>query len=142
MEDDNASVASAVDESGDRKDKGKARASANEESLPTPKLGSHSSTIAPVPSPAESNIEESWGISPSIELTPSSELKDNDQKHVGSEGMPGTATKFSSPRNSSEEGTASSYDMVSATSADPPGSPKEPKTKKQNDDDDEDSDWA
>lgn len=157
------------------KGKGKAAEASHEDdevAIPTPKLGQMPASPASRPqnldvksntrasTPSGSDVEESWGMSP-VGGSPGARTISED---VVPKGVPAQSveppsvllderkTSTTSTRNSSEEGTTSSFDIVSATSGDPPGSPEAhpavaPATKSNAQptakaaDEDEDSDW-
>lgn len=104
------------------------------ESVATPKLGGPVKTAQAESSPAGSDeVDASWSspaepASPSISMGQAAEIA---SVELGAKG--------SSARNSSEEGTASSYDVVSAGDVSSPKAEKAPTKKGQ--DDDSDSDW-
>lgn len=159
MEDESvSSVAGDVETPVDVKGKGRAIASATDSEAAggsgaqtTPRLGS-SATLqrgAQVQSPASSDVDESWGggeeeeDSPSKEAPPDSRTAEPASTRARNET---SETKASTPRNSSEEGTSSSYDMVSAGSSPKLEKKESASTLKKdstgaNAEEDEDSDW-
>lgn len=127
MEDESASSVAADDfQEADNRDP------ASAESISTPKLGGPSKADA---SPNESDeVDASWGSPPE----PSSPSVSAVNKSTGPASLD-LGAKGSSPRNSSEEGTTSSYDVVSAGDVSSPKTEKVPI--KEKDEDDSDSDW-
>jgi hypothetical protein len=157
MEDESvSSVAGDVETPVDVKGKGRPIASATEsEAAPgsgaqsTPRLGSTAAlqSGAQVPSSASSDVDDSWGgggeDSPSKEEPPASRTAEPTSGRARNET---SETKASTPRNSSEEGTSSSYDMVSAGSSPKLEKKESASTLKKdsagvNAEEDEDSDW-
>ncbi|KAK9898030.1 hypothetical protein P389DRAFT_64824 [Cystobasidium minutum MCA 4210] len=129
MEDESASSAAADD---DEVAEEKARVSS--ESISTPKLGGPTKTKEPNASPAGSDdVDASW----SSPAEPSSPVVSTN-KPAGPASVELSANR-SSARNSSEEGTSSSYDVVSAGDVSSPKTEKLPE--KKDDGEDSDSDW-
>lgn len=129
MEDESASSA-APEEYQEAEDKERI----SSESISTPKLGGPPKEANPAEtSPAGSDeVDASWS-SPAEPASPSVNI--GQTAGITSAEL---GTKGSSARNSSEEGTTSSYDVVSAGDVSSPKTEKPPAAKEQ---DDSDSDW-
>lgn len=154
MEDESvSSVAGDVSSPTDIKGKGKAiNTSGDAEAQSTPTLGS--AATLPVPSrrseeklssSASSDIDDSWGDN---DEAPAARAAVAAQATAATRAREQTSeTKASTPRNSSEEGTSSSYDMVSAGSSpklekkQSASTLKKDSTVASNAEEDEDSDW-
>lgn len=133
MEDESASSAAAED---DDEVKAEDKARVSSESVSTPKLGGPAKTAAEQTSPAGSDdVEANWS-SPAEPSSPSVHTN----KPTGPTSVDLSA-KGSSARNSSEEGTSSSYDVVSAGDVSSPKIEKALASGKQDQGEDSDSDW-
>lgn len=128
MEDESNSSVAAEDEV--KEDQGRP----SSESISTPKLGGPAKATEAQASPAGSDeVDASWSSPPEPSSPSVSTNKPTGPTSVD------LSAKGSSARNSSEEGTSSSYDVVSAGDVSSPRTEKKPEEK--NDGDDSDSDW-
>lgn len=128
MEDESASSAAPEDYE-EAEDKGRA----SSESISTPKLGGQAKMAEAAASPSASDeVDASWAspAEPASPITSMGQTAEIASVELGAK----------SARNSSEEGTSSSYDVVSAGDVSSPKTEKVPARKGQ-DSNDSDSDW-
>jgi len=129
MEDESASSAAPEDyQEAEEKERG------SSDSITTPKLGGPAKTGQAEASPAGSDEADASWSSPAEPASPVASIRQTAE--ISSVEL---GAKGSSARNSSETGTTSSYDVVSAGDATSPKTEKAPTRKGQ--DNDSDSDW-